>query len=58
MQAITGQYKMDAGIAGAFREYFRPLELRLINKYKELNEVNEPIGWSTNLKAFFLCYTK
>lgn len=49
---------MDAGIAGAFREYFRPLELRLINKYKELNEVNEPIGWSTNLKAFFLCYTK
>ena len=29
---------------GAFRDYFRPLELWLINKNKELNE---PIGWST-----------
>lgn len=41
MKAITGQDKMDAG---AFRDYFRPLELWLINKNKELNE---PIGWST-----------
>ena len=41
MQAITGETKMDAG---ALREYFRPLELWLINKNKELNET---IGWST-----------
>lgn len=45
MQAITGQNKMDAG---AFREYFRPLEVWLINKNKELNE---PIGWNTGTKC-------
>lgn len=41
MNAITGQDRMDAS---AFREYFKPLEMWLIAKNKELEE---PIGWST-----------
>ena len=41
MQVITGQDRMDAS---AFREYFKPLEVWLIAKNKELGE---SIGWNS-----------
>jgi peptidyl-dipeptidase A len=41
MRVITGQDRMDAS---AFREYFKPLEVWLIAKNKELGE---SIGWNS-----------
>lgn len=47
MRAVTGQDRMDAS---AFREYFKPLEVWLIAKNKELGE---PIGWNSgNISSF------
>ncbi|XP_046453162.1 angiotensin-converting enzyme-like [Daphnia pulex] len=42
MRAVTGQDRMDAS---AFREYFKPLEVWLIAKNKELGE---PVGWDSD----------
>jgi peptidyl-dipeptidase A len=46
MRAVTGQDRMDAN---AFREYFKPLEVWLIAKNKELGE---PVGWNSGQFLF------
>ena len=43
MRVVTGQDKMDAG---AFREYFKPLEMWLIAKNKEMGEA---VGWEAGI---------